>query len=88
MMAAMVHSMRERVQAIREAHQQASLTLPHVMDAVGRGANEEASVLTGKLGTEMDVLGQRIRQFHVPGTAEATAADARSAPRRDRVSAG
>ena len=88
MMAEMVQGMRERVQSIRDAHRQASLTLPHVMDAVGRGAGEEASVLTGKLGTEMDILGQRIQQFNVPGTVEATAATARPAPTRDPVSSG
>lgn len=85
MMAEMVSGIRDRVEAIRDAHRQASQTLPGVMEAVGRGAVEEASVLAGKLGTELDALGDRIRQFNVPGGDVPVAADARRAPSREEI---
>lgn len=79
-MTGMVREMGNRVRAIREDHRQASMTLPRLMDAVGRGAHEDAAVLAGKLGTQMDALGQQIRQFRTLSDGEAPMADPRPEP--------
>jgi methyl-accepting chemotaxis protein len=86
-MAETVSRLNERVRAIREGHRQASATLPLLMHAVGRGENEDSAVLAGKLGTQLDALGQQIRQFCVTGDAHAVAADARREPSPEKVGA-
>jgi methyl-accepting chemotaxis protein len=87
-MADMVSSLRERAEAIRDAYEHAGATVPQLMDAVGRGANQDTAVLAGKLATQMDVLGQQVRQFRTPGARGATAPEARSEPSREGIPAG
>ena len=48
------------------------------MEAVGRGAVEDAAVLAGKLGTQMDLLGQQIGEFRMPGDAEQSVVEPQS----------
>ena len=87
-MAEMVRSMSDRVRAIQHGYRQASQTLPHLMEAVGRGADGEAQVLAGKLGTQMDVLGQCVRQFRVPDGTDAAPSDALPEPSREKTTVG
>jgi primosomal protein N'' len=69
-MAEMVERLRSRIRSIHDDYRQASATLPRLMEAVGRGANEDAAVLAGKLGTQMDFLGQQISEFRIPENTE------------------
>lgn len=85
LMAEMVDSLRERMEAIRHGYQQASATLPLLMGAVGRGANEEAAVVAGELGTQMDALGEQIRWFRIARSTEADLADQSIEPWREKV---
>lgn len=64
-MAGMVESLGGRVQSIREGYEQTRATLPALMDAVGQRSNQDAAVLAGKLGTQLDALGEQIRQFRI-----------------------
>lgn len=75
MMAEMVRCLGNRVEMIREGYRRAGATLPELMDAVGREANEDAAVLAGRLGTQMDALGEQIQQFRMPGTAPIPASE-------------
>jgi methyl-accepting chemotaxis protein len=84
-MAEMVRSLRERVRAIQDGHRQASMTLPQLMDALGRGASEDSAVLAGKLGTQLDALGEQVRQFSVPIDDRAAALPERTASSRNGV---
>jgi methyl-accepting chemotaxis protein len=87
-MAEMVAGLRERVGAIRDAYEQAGTTVPQLMHAVGRGANQDAAVLAGKLATQMDVLGREVRQFRTPDARDVDASDARHEPSREGVLTG
>jgi methyl-accepting chemotaxis protein len=87
-MAEMVRTTGERVRSIGDSYRTASSTLPQLMDAVGRGANEEAAVLAGKLGTQMDVLGRRIRQFHVADDSGAPESDVQNESRTEKILTG
>jgi methyl-accepting chemotaxis protein len=84
-MAEMVRSLRVRVRAIQDGHRQASMTLPQLMDALGRGASEDSAVLAGKLGTQLDALGEQVRQFSVPIDDRAAALPERTASSRNGV---
>jgi methyl-accepting chemotaxis protein len=64
-MRAMLSNLEERVCSIKEGYRRASGTLPGLMDAVARGAQDEVAVLAGKLGTEMDALGETISALRV-----------------------
>ena len=55
------------------------------MDAVGRGASADSVVLTGKLGTQLDVLGQQIRQFRLPDDKKPEVNDKQPAATREAV---
>jgi hypothetical protein len=79
-MGEMVRAMRERVQAIQEAHRRASATLPQLMAAVGQTGGADAAVLAGRLGTEMDVLGAQLREFRMPSAGSIPAAAPARAP--------
>jgi len=85
-MAGMVDDLRERVESIQQGYRQASATLPHLMEAVGRGAHEDAAVLAGKLGTQMDALGEQARHFRVSPSADAETPDAQIEPSRETIS--
>ena len=87
-MAEMVREMGDRVRAIQHDHQAASMTLPQLMEAVGRGSNEDAAVLAGKLGTQMDALGRQIRQFRIPSDGGAPTLDPQPEPSREGAHAG
>jgi len=79
LMTEMVNSLGSRVQSIRDDYREASSILPQLMEAVGRGATEDAAVLAGKLGTQMDLLGQQINEFRTPGDTEPPVAEPQAA---------
>jgi hypothetical protein len=56
-----------RVRDIRTEHREAAKTLEDLSRALGRGTPGEAAVIAGKLGTQLDLLGHRIRQIRLPG---------------------
>jgi methyl-accepting chemotaxis protein len=62
----MIEELGAKVQAIRASHASVVATLPELTEALDRRDVREASVLCGKLGTELDELGRRIRVFQVP----------------------
>lgn len=87
-MAQMVREMGDRVRAIQHGHQEAGMTLSQLMSAVGREAHDDAAVLAGKLGTQMDALGVQVRQFRLPSDDEAPTVDPQPAPCREGAPAG
>jgi hypothetical protein len=76
----MVHSLRQRVTAIHLGYGRAGATLPRLIDAIGRGDRDEAAVLAGKLGTQMDRLGQSIRSLRTHAEDRPVETPARTAP--------
>jgi len=79
-MAEMVRGLGQRVESIQNDYRRVGATLPRLMDAVGRGAGEDAAVLAGRLGTELDALGEGIRRFRIPGDAVAAETESRQTP--------
>ena len=63
MLTEMISRTAERVGAIRESYRLANQTLPQLMTSLGERGDQDLAVLAGKLGTQMDVLGQRIARF-------------------------
>jgi len=61
-----IRSLADRISAIGHSYEQASESLPELMEIVGERGDKDAAVLAGKLGTHMDRLGERIRHFQVP----------------------
>jgi methyl-accepting chemotaxis protein len=88
MMGDMVREMGERVRAIQHDHKEAGVTLSHLMHAVGRGAHDEAAVLAGKLGTQMDALGVQVRQFRLRSDDESPTLEPRPAACGESAPAG
>jgi methyl-accepting chemotaxis protein len=62
----MIGSLAGKMRGVRESHQTACATLSELMGAMGADAGREAHMLAGKLGTELDQLGEALRQFRIP----------------------
>jgi len=62
----MITSMADKMTSIHQSYEEASESLPELMKIIGERGDKDTAVLIGKLGTQMDSLGQRIRQFQVP----------------------
>lgn len=62
----MIEELSSKVRSIRESFASTTHTLPELAQALEREDSREAAVLCGKLGTELDDLGRKIRVFRVP----------------------
>lgn len=62
----MIGSLAEKLRDIRESHTTACATLSDLMTSLQRGGQRDGQVLAGKLGTELDRLGEALRQFRIP----------------------
>ena len=74
----MVQRLAGRLRQIESSYGEASATLPQLMQAVA--GNEEAAVMAGKLGTQLDSLGAHIRQFQITDSVAETTSQPQSAP--------
>lgn len=59
----------ERIRGVQESYGRTGTTLAELMSALGREDRTEAKIMAGKLGTQLDALGQRVQAFQIP-TAE------------------
>jgi hypothetical protein len=62
----MIQGLARRVEQINADYRGASGTLPQIIQALGRQDTQEAIVLCGKLGTQLDHLGGRVAEFRLP----------------------
>jgi len=72
----MIEQLSSKVRSIRESFACTNRTLPELARALEQEDRREAAVLCGKLGSELDDLGRKIRVFRVPsdGAVEGRAA--------------
>ena len=64
----MVGGLARKVQTAKESCQEASTTLPDLIDAVGRGDRHDSVVLAGRLGAQLEFLGRQLGEFKLPET--------------------
>lgn len=62
----MIGSLARKIRAIRERHDEATTTLPLLMEALARGERTDSVVLGGRLTSQLDDLGRQVRQFKLP----------------------
>ena len=77
-----ITSLALKVERIRQLHREVSGTMPALGRAIAREEMSEAAVLTGKLGTQLDLLGQRLGQFTLPDDEAQPLAEAVEQPPR------